>query len=403
MEYNNLNWNIFSGYRYSKVSSEEEMAQQLLFGGSYGFFDQRLKLSATHEQTISDKESTLFPTKTTLGLNYALNSSIDFFSAYEWTDEVEQGRAGVRVRPWSGMTLENTTLSEFKNDNKNIYNTLGGLQSFQINDKWAVNVGYEKGEIVRGTAESNSSLGDKSFSAYRLGVNYHEEAYSATLNGEVREGDNLDKLNISSAVYTQNSDELAIALSATFNRETGTEHENRDSNIRVSFAYRPEEDGKIILDKLDFISSKMQDEVGEFRTEKMINNLNVNLLPTDRSELSLQHGFKYVIDTVNDFEYKGVTQLFGLDARYDLTKSWEIGVQGSMLYAQSANNMDYGLGIYSGHNLFDNMVLTLGYNWEGFEDQDFSLQTYRMEGVYFRFNMKFDQESLKDTVRLMSW
>jgi hypothetical protein len=65
--------------------------------------------------------------------------------------------------------------------------------------------------------------------------------------------------------------------------------------------------------------------------------------------------------------------------------------------------MDYGFGLYSGHNLFDNMVLTLGYNWKGFEYQDFSLQTYRMEGAYFRFNMKFDQESLKDTVRLMSW
>jgi opacity protein-like surface antigen len=65
--------------------------------------------------------------------------------------------------------------------------------------------------------------------------------------------------------------------------------------------------------------------------------------------------------------------------------------------------MDYGFGLYSGHNLFDNMVLTLGYNWEGFEDRDFSLQTYRVEGPYFRFNMKFDQDSLKDVVKGMSW
>jgi len=78
-------------------------------------------------------------------------------------------------------------------------------------------------------------------------------------------------------------------------------------------------------------------------------------------------------------------------------------MQGSLLYAQSANNMDYGFGLYSGHNLFDNMLLTVGYNWKGFEDRDFSLQTYRIEGAYFRFNMKFDQDSLKDTVRMMSW
>jgi len=409
MEFDNLNWDAFAGYRYSKVSSEEEMAQQLLFGGSYGFFDQRLKLSAMHEQTVSDKESELFPTKTTVGLNYALNSSMDFFSAYEWTSEMEQGRAGVRVRPWSGMTVENTTLSEFTNDRRNIYNTLGALQSFQLSEKLGLNVGYEKGELVgsstssENVADNNVLVNNKAFLAYRLGVNYNEESYSATINAEVRKGSDEEKLNLSSAVYSQTSDVLALALSGSYNDEDSEERKRNDANVRFSLVYRPEEDGMIVLEKLDFISAKTQDKEGEFRTQKMVNNLNVNLIPTEKSEVALQHGFKYVVDTVNDFEYKGVTQLFGIDARYDLSKSWELGVQGSVLYAQSANNMDYGFGLYSGYNLFDNMVLTLGYNWEGFEDRDFSLQTYRMEGAYFRFNMKFDQESLKDTVKVMSW
>ena len=219
----------------------------------------------------------------------------------------------------------------------------------------------------------------------------------------MRKGDDEEKLNLSSAVYSQTSDILALALSGTYSDEDGKKRKQSDASVRFSLAYRPEDDGMIVLNKLDFISSKTEEEAEEFRTQKMVNNLNVNLIPTDKSELSLQHGFKYVVDTANDFEYKGVTQLFGLDARYDLSKSWELGVQGSMLYAQSANNMDYGFGLYSGHNLFDNMVLTLGYNWEGFEDRDFSLQTYRVEGPYFRFNMKFDQDSLKDVVKGMSW
>ncbi|CAA6816860.1 MAG: Unknown protein [uncultured Sulfurovum sp.] len=407
-EFASLNWNVYGGYRYSKVSTDEEMAQQLLLGGSYGFFDQRLKLSALREQTLSDTESELFPTKTMVGLDYALNASMDFFSAYEWTDNLEQGRAGVRVRPWSGMTVENTTLSEYENDNQNVYNTLGGLQTLQVSEKVGVNVGYEKGQVVQQSVASlllddNITEMDKAFSAYRLGVNYNGEDYSATLNGEIRKGSSVDKVNLSSAVYTQTSDSLAVALSATHNKETGKNRNQTDSNARFSLAYRPEEDGMIVLEKLDFISSKSSEAQNDFVTEKMINNLNVNLTPTTKSEVALQHGLKYVADTINDYEYKGFTQLLGIDARYDMTKTWELGVQGSLLYAQSANNMDYGFGLYSGHNLFDNMVLTLGYNWKGFEERDFSLQTYRMEGAYFRFNMKFDQESLKDTVRLMSW
>ena len=404
-ELNNLEWSAFAGYRYSKLSSEDALAQQLLLGGSYALFDQRLRLSLQREQTISEHESELFPTKTTLGLDYALTSSIDFFSTYEWSDALEQGRVGLRVRPWTGMTVENTTLSESFNDQQNLYNTLGGMQTFQVNDNLALNAGYETGEAIGTPTESNLStiLTNNSFSAYRVGVSYTGKRYTSMLNAEVRQADKEEKVNLSTAIYTQTSDDLALALSASYNRDISEESERSDSNIRLSVAYRPEEDEMIILEKLDLISSKVNDISGDFVTEKIVNNLNVNLVPNTKSELALQHGFKYVTNSINEYDKKGVTQLFGLDGRYDITPTWELGMQGSMLYAQSANNMDYGFGLYSGYNLFDNMVLTLGYNWKGFDDQDFSLQTYRIEGAYFRFNMKFDQESLKDTVRLMSW
>lgn len=404
-EFDNLNWSAFAGYRYAKVSSEANLAQQLLLGGSYALFDQRVRLSFLREQSISESESQLFPTRTTLGLDYSVTSSVDLFSSYEWSSELKQGRAGVRVRPWSGMNVENTVLSESRNDQQNLYNTLGGIQTFQVSENFTVNMGLEQGKAIKSANEKNAtaSLASKSFLAYRLGGNYNTKAYSAMVTGELRQSDSDEKLNLSTAIYTQTSDDLALALSGSLIKDSSNKQKRSDSNVRFSMAYRPEEDGMIVLEKLDFIRSELNDETGSLLTDKMVNNLNVNFQPTTKSELALQYGFKYVVDSIDSFEKKGVTQLFGLDTRYDITSTWELGLQGSLLYAQSANNLDYGLGLYSGHNLFDNMVLTLGYNWKGFEDQDFSLQTYRMEGAYFRFNMKFDQESLKDTVRLMSW
>ena len=397
-------WGVFAGYRYAKESFND-MSQQVLLGASHSFFDQRLKLKVTHEETFSNEESTLFPTKTGIGLNYAINSSMDFFSSYEWATGLDQGRAGVRFRPWSGMTIENTTLSEIYDDSQNVYNTLGALQSFQLNDNVGINIGYEEGRAF----DNNATQEDKSFRAYRLGVNYNEEHYSGMVTGELRRGAGDEKLNLSAAMYSQKNEDLALALSANYslldhvNLADNEQQTNRDLNVRLSVAYRPEETSTIVLDKLDYVSSYLGGNGETMESEKLINNINVNFTPTKRAELALQHGIKYVRETANEFEYKGVTQLLGVDARYDITKNWEFGVQGSWLYAQSANNSDYGFGIYSGHNLFDNMLLTVGYNWEGFEDQDFSLQTYRMEGLYFRFNMKFDQESLKDTVEMLSW
>ena len=397
-------WNIFAGYRYSKESFND-MAQQILVGASYRFFNQRLKLSATHDQTISSDESNLFPTKTGMGIEYALSSSIDLFSNYEWTTNAEQGRVGVRFRPWSGMTIENSTLSEKSNDSENIYNTLGSVQSFQLTPEIGINLGFEQGNMI----ESNLTDTDRSFNAYRLGMNYNEEQYAITFSGEVRKSRDEDKINVTSSIYSQATDSLALALSGNYSymkgrdHKIGTEEKKSDTNLRFSLVSRPKGKGMIVLEKLDYISSNQEQNSEEILTTKLVNNLNVNLTPTDKSEVSLQHGVKYVENTVDSFEYKGFTQLMGIDARYDIQKSWELGIQGSWLYAQSAKNSDFGLGIYSGHNLFDNMLLTLGYNWKGFEDQDFSLQTYRMEGPYFRFNMKYDQESLKDIARVMSW
>jgi uncharacterized repeat protein (TIGR01451 family) len=399
-------WSASAGYRYAK-NSDTAAVNQFLLSASYAMFEQRLRLTASHDHTFGKDEDRLYPTKTTVGADYALTSQVSLFANYEWArgqEKRELGRAGLRYRPWSGMTLENTTTSEFANDITRIYNTLGMVQTYHINEHWSLNAGYERGELLDGNLSSEHDT----FDAYRLGVNYHTGKWTAAVNGEYRNGKVEDKYNFTAGIYTQTNDALALALSAGYNKESDELTTRKDANARFSVAYRPQETKWIVLNKLDYIYSESLDNnisavSASTKTEKFINNLNINYSPNDALEISLQHGIKYVVDTVNEYEHKGTTQLFGLDTHYDINKKWMIGAQGSVLYAQSANNWDYGLGLYSGYNIFDNMLLILGYNWEGFEDQDFSLQTYRIEGPYATFKMKFDQKSLKDMVRMMAW
>ncbi|HFU77465.1 MAG TPA: hypothetical protein ENK68_03070 [Epsilonproteobacteria bacterium] len=394
-------WQAYTGYRYAK-NTDTDAAHQMLFGISYAFFNQRLKLSATHDQSFEKDEDEIYPTKSTIGLDYALTSQLNLFANYEWArGEVtrELGRVGMRYRPWTGMTFENTTVSEFENDTTRVYNTLGMLQSYQFNKNWSINVGYERGEMIDG----NTTAEKVDFNAYRLGVNYHTGNWTATLNGEYRDAGLETKYNVTAGIYTQANDALAFALSAGYSKFEDALSREENANIRMSVAYRPEQTDIIVLDKLDLVHNKRNALEEDMYTQKIINNLAVNYSPNNRTEISFQHGIKYVRDTMNDFEHKGVTQLFGIDGQYDITEKWMVGAQGSVLYAHSANNWDYGVGLYTGYNLFDNMVLTAGYNWEGFEDTDFSLQNYRIQGPYVQFRMKLDQKNIKDVVRLMSW
>ena len=394
-------WSLYTGYRFAK-HTDTQAVQQMLFGASYAFFDQRVKLSATHDHSFGKDEDKLYPTKTTVGLDVALTSSINLFANYEWAkgaEEHELGRVGLRYRPWSGMILENTTVSEYTNDITRLYNTLGMVQTYSLNKNWSFTAGYEHGELLDG----NLTAQDDTFDAYTLGINYHNAIWTALINGEYRNGKKESKYNVTAGIYTQTNEALALALSAGYNEVNNGLKEQKDANVRFSLAYRPEQTDWIVLDKLDYVYSKSEEKDAVTKTQKVINNLNFNYKPSVDFEISVQHGIKYVVDTIESYEHKGVTQLFGLDTHYDVTSKWMIGMQGSVLYAQSADNWDYGFGLYGSYNMFENMLLTLGYNWEGFEDKDFSLQTYRVEGPYLQFRMKFDQKNLKDIVRLMSW
>ena len=394
-------WSAYMGYRYAK-NTDTAAAHQLLVGVRYAFFDQRLKLSVTHDQSFGKDEDRIYPSKTSVGADFAVTSKVDLFARYEWLhgeEKRELGRIGMRYRPWTGMTLENATTSEFGNDITRVYNTLGMLQNYQYNEHWSFSAGYEKGQVLDGNASSEQV----DFSAYRLGVNYRTGGWTASLNGEYRDAGIDQKYNVTAAIYTQANSATALAFSAGYNREEGADGVSEDANVRLSVAYRPEQTDVIVLDKLDLVHEKRNVFEEEIYTQKAINNLVVNYSPNQRTEVSLQHGIKYVRDTVNDYEFKGVTQLFGIDARHDITEKWMIGTQASVLYAHSANNWDYGAGIYTGYNIFTNMMLIGGYNWQGFQDRDFSLQNYRAEGAYVQFKMKFDQKNLKELVRWMSW
>ena len=49
-----------------------------------------------------------------------------------------------------------------------------------------------------------------------------------------------------------------------------------------------------------------------------------------------------------------------------------------------------------------NIWLSVGYNFEGFEDRDFSAAGYTATGPYIRFRMKFDQDTAADAQDLFN-
>ena len=109
----------------------------------------------------------------------------------------------------------------------------------------------------------------------------------------------------------------------------------------------------------------------------------------------MQFGFKYVVEDIDGDEYSGNTGLFGAEYRHDLGAKWDVGVRGAMLVSMQSDLYRYSTGVSVGYNLMQNMWVSLGYNFTGFEDDDFVGSDYTAKGPFLKLRMKFDQDLLR--------
>jgi hypothetical protein len=163
-------------------------------------------------------------------------------------------------------------------------------------------------------------------------------------------------------------------------------------------AWRPKNTRWIILDRLDFKVDSTDGSGIDTDSRRIVNNLNFNYKPDHRLQFALQYGAKYVLDTIDGDTYTGFTDLVGLEARYDITRNWDVGVRGSVLHSWNAGQMDYSTGVSVGYAIVKNAWLSVGYNFTGFEDEDFSLGSYTAKGPFVQFRLKFDQQTVRDMV-----
>jgi opacity protein-like surface antigen len=72
-----------------------------------------------------------------------------------------------------------------------------------------------------------------------------------------------------------------------------------------------------------------------------------------------------------------------------------------VLHSWSAGQLDYRSGVSVGYALIKNMWISAGYNFTGFEDQDFSAADFTAAGPFVKFRFKFDQQSVREIVDLL--
>lgn len=402
--------------RETDTTGVDNEVRQVLAGASTQVLDKQLTLRVSAEidagsrSTGTTTGSTVYPNRLLLGADYRLTPQTTLQAAHEiaWDKplKVNVTRVGLRTQPWQGAELASMVGSEAGTDGGRLYSDMGLVQKLQLDEFWTADFGLSRVTTLRGTSPSTLNLlpsttsttttdGNGDYTAVYGGAAYKEKDWGANGRLEWRVGDTSTKVNVLLGAQRSLSAGRSMAGSLIYN----VVHSDVDTSkldVRLSYAYRPLDPKSqewMWLDRLEYVSETQQSLASRLLTRKLINNFNANWQPDRQTQVALQYSAKYVFDTIDQTAYKGFTDLMGVEARYDLTRCWDVGVNASMLHAWKDGSRHYQIGASVGYKVTDNVWLAVGYNQLGFNDPDFSGAQYRAKGVYVSLRAKFDQDT----------
>jgi len=395
------------------VDIPDRVSTQLTAGAAVSTRNRKFTLSADHEQALRGRDNSVdFPTRTILGADYELVRNLDLLTRYEWTNgqagNTQGARVGLASRPWGGAEITSTYEKKFNENGERAFANLGARQLWRVSKKWSLDVGVDHSQATDGATvpRPNEAVPPVSgtttgFTAYSTGVAYRSKLWQWNTRFEVRNSDPEDKWSITPAVLIEPRSGLGLAGRArVMSSEGAGDSRWRTIDVRLGLALRPEREGWVILDRLDWVSDDRLTTKVDLSGWRIVNHLNLTYFSGRNTQIALQYGAKYNRDDIAGSRYTGYTDLIGGEVRQNLSRRLDMGLRLSGLHSWSAKQIEYGAGASVGINLMTNTWLSGGYNLKGFHDPDFSAANFTAKGPFVQVRFKFDQESAGEILKV---
>jgi hypothetical protein len=134
---------------------------------------------------------------------------------------------------------------------------------------------------------------------------------------------------------------------------------------------------------------------GNLNYSAKILSVHVNYQPTATWTLDGRYAAKKVDDYANSITSSYIAQLIGGRSIWDITSKWDGGVHYYSIFGGGLSAHQQSIGAELGYIVAKNLWLSLGYNFQGFSDQDLAGEDYTQNGVYLRLRFKFDENVFK--------
>jgi uncharacterized repeat protein (TIGR01451 family) len=376
-------------------------AYKLLSRASWVSGDERLSLSLGAEYTI-DRRGPVMPDDdhVTLEVGYRFSDTFRAFGSLSANPGRRAGSVatfGIVAEPFEHGSITAGLTRAAMGDAAGFSLFLGLEQDFAVTEQLRFSLGLDaQGNLGGGTLPLGVGFGapvtTETFVTLRAGVEHRTETWGAALHAEARFGETDRKANLRFSADTTLGQDWTVSATAFVGetRRTGAAP-RREAEVQVSAAHRTGAEDPITLMQAE-ISAQEQ---GAERNLKAYGAIYHSRYLSAQQTLNTRYGVKYTQSRDASGSHSDVLQFAGIEYRHDITEKLDLGVHGALMHSANAGTAG-AFGLSVGLTPFENGWLSLGYNFTGFRDADFSALGHTDKGAFLQFRFKFDQHSIRD-------
>jgi uncharacterized repeat protein (TIGR01451 family) len=408
-------------------------------GGTQRLLDNRLELDATTSIALGKTGSIDLPARHRIGVRYKVLRDVKLIGTYEIANgdaiDARTARIGLEVSPWDGAKFVSTLgQQDIAEQGKRSFAAFGLAQSLPITSRLTVDASLDGNRVLGGfdaskvvnpdhPVASGGYLGEggilsENFTAVTLGASYRAGLWSATARAEYRTAPSADRRGFTFGAIRQLGEGSVIGTGFTYTHASATGGaQTTVFDGAINAAHRPADGEFAFLAKLEYRMDEVIDAVaddlaptgrtalvvtGDALSRRLIASLSTNWTPdgrddgqhVQRSEFGLFLAVRHNFDTYQGFALQGTTLLAGIDVRIGLGDRFEFGGNATIRANLADHTHSFAFGPQIGFVPTRDMLLTLGYNFRGFRDRDFSAAGNTEEGVFASMKLKLDTDSL---------
>lgn len=378
---------------------------KLVGKASWTSADSRLKLEVGQELPVYRKGNVGEFNRGEVKASYALTKTLTVHARNElaFADGLNANitSLGFDYHPWKDGKLSFGTVAATTGGGSHTVGYTAFEQSVHLSTTTEMSFGVEQQHSLAGSLEATNpvvqaGLSDprlqNGFTTWRSGISSQGKGWASGAKLEYTIGDgHQGRLQLSTTVDQSRTTSWG-AYGSLYAGFPATGDFSKNDKIILSYAFRPRDKRHTVMEQL----SALYTAAPGLSEGRVIASSYYSFKSRSGNEINLRHGIKFAhFNFANTGQsYSDVLNLVGGEWRHDLSKYFDIGLQGAALNSLHTRTTSWSCGVSFGLTPFKNGWISIGYNFTGFTDPDFNAGGFTDKGAFIQFRVKIDSDSL---------